>query len=139
MVIETEALKTGKTLELQAPPLHIEVDAERRYLHRVVQNLMGNAVRYCDNRVVVSGGLDEFGNAYVCVEDDGPGIPPEQRNKIFDAFHRLDPSRDRATGGFGLGLAIVRGIMQAHQGSAAVEASSLGGASFICRWPHTEH
>ena len=53
----------------------VVVEAERRYLHRVIQNLVGNAVRYCDNKVLISGGLDQDGQAYVSVEDDGPGIP----------------------------------------------------------------
>ncbi|QCO20074.1 sensor histidine kinase BfmS [Acinetobacter cumulans] len=136
VVIETEALKTGKTLELQVPPLHIEVDAERRYLHRVVQNLMGNAVRYCDNRVVVSGGLDEFGNAYVCVEDDGPGIPEEERTRIFEAFARLDDSRTRASGGYGLGLSIVSRIAYWFGGQVVIDESPrLGGARFTMTWP----
>jgi two-component system sensor histidine kinase RstB len=136
VVIETEALKTGKILELQAPPLHVEVDAERRYLHRVVQNLMGNAVRYCDHRVVVSGGLDGFGNAYVCVEDDGPGIPEEERTRIFEAFARLDDSRTRASGGYGLGLSIVSRIAYWFGGQVTIDESPrLGGARFTMTWP----
>jgi two-component system sensor histidine kinase RstB len=72
VAMETEALKTQKEIELIAPPLSLSVDAERRYLHRVVQNLVGNAVRYCDHKVRISGGVRADGKAYVCVEDDGP-------------------------------------------------------------------
>ncbi len=71
---ETEALKTQKIIELHPMPVAVTVEAERRYLHRVIQNLVGNAVRYCDNKILISGGLDQDGQAYVCVEDDGPGF-----------------------------------------------------------------
>ena len=136
VVIETEALKTGKTLELQAPPMSVVVDAERRYLHRVVQNLVGNAVRYCEDKVLVSGGIDVFGNAYIAVEDDGPGIPEDERSRVFDAFTRLDDSRTRASGGYGLGLSIVSRIAYWFGGSVTVDASpTLGGARFIMKWP----
>ncbi|WP_374570414.1 sensor histidine kinase BfmS [Acinetobacter sp.] len=136
VLIETEALKTGKILELQAPPLAVVVDAERRYLHRVVQNLVGNAVRYCDNRVLISGGLSEDGMAYVCVEDDGPGIPEEERSRVFEAFARLDDSRTRASGGYGLGLSIVSRIAYWFGGTVSIDKSpELGGARFIMAWP----
>ena len=136
VLIETEALKTGKTLELQAPPLNLEVDAERRYLHLVVQNLVGNAVRYCDHHVLISGGLNDEGMAYICVEDDGPGIPEEERSRIFEAFSRLDNSRTRASGGYGLGLSIVSRIAYWFGGSVAIDDSpELGGARFTMVWP----
>ena len=136
VLIETEALKTGKTLELQAPPLNLEVDAERRYLHRVVQNLVGNAVRYCDHHVLISGGLNDEGMAYICVEDDGPGIPEEERSRIFEAFSRLDNSRTRASGGYGLGLSIVSRIAYWFGGSVTIDDSpELGGARFTMVWP----
>ena len=136
VVIETEALKTGKTLELDAPPVGVIVETERRYLHRVVQNLVGNAVRYCDDRVLISGGLDEAGMAYICVEDDGPGIPEEDRKRIFDAFARLDDSRTRASGGYGLGLSIVSRIAYWFGGAISIDSSpKLGGARFTMTWP----
>ncbi|WP_353142091.1 sensor histidine kinase BfmS [Acinetobacter pragensis] len=138
VIIETEALKTGKILELQAPPLAVVVDAERRYLHRVVQNLVGNAVRYCDDRVLISGGLNENGMAYISVEDDGPGIPEDERSRVFDAFARLDNSRTRASGGYGLGLSIVSRIAYWFGGTITIDESpSLGGARFIMTWPAT--
>ena len=136
VLIETEALKTGKELDLQAPPIHVVVDAERRYLHRVVQNLVGNAVRYCDSKVIISGGLNAYGNAYICVEDDGPGIPEEERARIFEAFARLDDSRTRASGGYGLGLSIVSRIAYWFGGQVTIDESpALGGARFTMTWP----
>ena len=136
VLIETEALKTGKHLELQAPPIVVIVETERRYLHRVIQNLVGNAVRYCDDRVLMSGGVDDEGMAYICVEDDGPGIPEEDRQRIFDAFARLDDSRTRASGGYGLGLSIVSRIAYWFGGEVTIDQSpSLGGARFTMTWP----
>ena len=136
VIVETEALKTQKEIELLAPPINLVVDAERRYLHRVVQNLVGNAVRYCDHKVIVSGGVDDAGMAYVQVEDDGAGVPEEERQRIFEAFARLDDSRTRASGGYGLGLSIVSRIAYWFGGKIAVDQSPiLGGARFTMSWP----
>ena len=132
----TEALKTQKDIQLLAPPVTLEVEAERRYLHRVVQNLVGNAVRYCDHKVLISGGINEQGMAYVCVEDDGPGIPEQDRERVFEAFARLDDSRTRASGGYGLGLSIVSRIAYWFGGKIEVDQSpNLGGARFMMVWP----
>ncbi|MEQ1297380.1 sensor histidine kinase BfmS [Acinetobacter soli] len=136
VAVETEALKTQKEIELIPPATAIVVDAERRYLHRVVQNLVGNAVRYCDHKVRISGGIQGDGNAYICVEDDGQGIAEEDRVRIFEAFARLDDSRTRASGGYGLGLSIVSRIAYWFGGTIEVDESpDLGGARFIMRWP----
>ena len=113
-----------------------KIDFMRRYLHRVVQNLVGNAVRYCDNKVRISGGVRADGKAYVCVEDDGPGIPEQERSRIFEAFARLDDSRTRASGGYGLGLSIVSRIAYWFGGEIQVDQSpNLGGARFVMTWP----
>ncbi|AMM28579.1 sensor histidine kinase BfmS [Acinetobacter pittii] len=136
VAVETEALKTQKEIELVAPPLYVKVDAERRYLHRVVQNLVGNAVRYCDNKVRITGGIHSDGMAFVCVEDDGAGIPEQDRKRVFEAFARLDDSRTRASGGYGLGLSIVSRIAYWFGGEIKVDESpALGGARFIMTWP----
>ncbi|OTG85962.1 two-component sensor histidine kinase [Acinetobacter sp. ANC 4558] len=136
VVHETEALKTQKEIILDAPPATLEVDAEYRYLHRVVQNLVGNAVRYCDHKVLIRGGINDQGLAYICVEDDGCGIPEEDRGRVFEAFARLDGSRTRASGGYGLGLSIVSRIAYWFGGNIAVDESpDLGGARFTMTWP----
>ncbi|MGN5726781.1 sensor histidine kinase BfmS [Acinetobacter calcoaceticus] len=136
VAVETEALKTQKEIELVAPPVYLKVDAERRYLHRVVQNLVGNAIRYCDNKVRITGGVHSDGMAFVCVEDDGAGIPEQDRQRVFEAFARLDDSRTRASGGYGLGLSIVSRIAYWFGGEIKVDESpTLGGARFIMTWP----
>lgn len=136
VAVETEALKTQKEIELIPPPTYVMVDAERRYLHRVVQNLVGNAVRYCDDKVRISGGIHPDGNAFICVEDDGTGIAEEDRARVFEAFARLDDSRTRASGGYGLGLSIVSRIAYWFGGTIQVDESpELGGARFVMQWP----
>lgn len=136
VAIETEALKTQKEIELIPPPTYVMVDAERRYLHRVVQNLVGNAVRYCNDKVRISGGIHPDGHAFICVEDDGAGIAEEDRARVFEAFARLDDSRTRASGGYGLGLSIVSRIAYWFGGTIQVDESpELGGARFVMQWP----
>jgi two-component system sensor histidine kinase RstB len=110
-------------------------DVEPRYIHRAIQNLVGNAGRYAAGRVLVNCHLDED-NCRVDVEDDGPGIPEQDWEKVFTAFARLDDSRTRTSGGYGLGLSIVRRILYWHGGQAFVGRSDeLGGARFSLVWP----
>lgn len=110
-------------------------DVEPRYLHRAVQNLVGNASRYAASKVRVTCHLDEQ-TCRIDVEDDGPGIPEQDWEKVFTAFARLDDSRTRTSGGYGLGLSIVRRILYWHGGQAFVNRSdALGGARFSLVWP----
>ncbi|WP_323752419.1 ATP-binding protein [Marinobacter sp.] len=110
-------------------------DVEPRYIHRAVQNLVGNAARYAQGRVMVVCYLDEE-NCRIDVEDDGQGIPESDWEKVFTAFARLDDSRTRTSGGYGLGLSIVRRILYWHGGQAFVGRSEqLGGAKFSLVWP----
>ena len=96
---------------------------------QVVRNLLSNARRHAGpgGRVALSARADGAG-LVVSVDDDGPGIPPEQRERVFDRFHRSEPSRDRASGGSGLGLGIARSIVELHGGRIWVDDSPLGGA-----------
>ncbi|VVP10151.1 ATP-binding protein [Pseudomonas fluorescens] len=114
-----------------------EVRIEPRFMARAVINLLRNAIRYAEERVDVS--LVRNGDHYeVRVNDDGPGVPLEGREKIFEPFSRLDASRDRRTGGFGLGLALVRRVSQSHGGQVEVADSPWGGASFRMTWAHLD-
>ncbi|MBJ2349620.1 MULTISPECIES: ATP-binding protein [Pseudomonas] len=100
-----------------------------RLTARALQNLLRNAMRYCEKRIQVGVLVSEQG-CEIWVDDDGIGIPDSERERVFEPFYRLDRSRDRATGGFGLGLAISRRALQAQGGTLTVEASPLGGARF---------
>ena len=106
--------------------------ADQRLLSRAIQNLLKNAFKYADRQIIWRiKPQDE--HWLISVEDDGAGIPESEREKIFEAFYRLDRSRDRATGGFGLGLSIVRQIVVLHGGRISISESELGGAKFeIC-------
>lgn len=105
-----------------------------RLMARVIDNLVTNALRYGQNQIRVSLWREDD-KACLQVEDDGPGIPAEERLRIFEPFVRLDPSRDRATGGCGLGLAIVHSIAVAFNGQVTVDSSPLGGACLRFCWP----
>ena len=110
-------------------------EAEPRYIHRAIQNLVGNATRYASARVLVECSFDEQ-TMRIDVQDDGEGIPEEDWDKVFTAFARLDDSRTRKSGGYGLGLSIVRRILYWHGGQAFVGRSEkLGGACFTLVWP----
>ncbi|SDU48587.1 ATP-binding protein [Pseudomonas yamanorum] len=100
-----------------------------RLTARALQNLLRNAMRYCERRIQVGVKVCPKG-CEIWVDDDGIGIPVDQRERIFEPFYRLDRSRDRATGGFGLGLAISRRALEAQGGTLTAEASPLGGARF---------
>lgn len=97
--------------------LLIMVDAEE--LRRAVENLIDNAVRHAHNRVEVEAFLDHD-QAVISVSDDGPGIPAEDRERVFERFTRLDDSRGRNSGGAGLGLAIVRELVTRAGGSVTL-------------------
>ena len=107
-------------------------------MERVLDNLINNAMRYSQSKIQVSLTLNGS-QACLRVEDDGPGIAASERERVFEPFVRLDPSRDRATGGCGLGLAIVHSIAVAMGGHASCESSPLGGASFSLQWPIYHH
>lgn len=113
----------------------VDVKAESRYLQRALQNLVANACRHARSRVVIR----LHGEARLVrldVEDDGPGIPASERLQVFKPFARLDDSRTRRSGGYGLGLSIVQKVMTWHGGSASVDESpTLGGARFTLLLP----
>lgn len=103
-------------------------------LGQVVRNLVDNAARHARTRIAVS--VRESGGAIVlAVDDDGPGVPPADRDRIFERFVRLDEARARDAGGSGLGLAIVREVVTGHGGAVAVEPGAWGGARFVVRLP----
>jgi two-component system OmpR family sensor kinase len=111
------------------PPGTLLADPDR--LAQALRNLLANAIEHTTaERGSVRLRVARTGTDRVqfVVEDDGPGIPPDQRERIFDRFHRTDSARDRASGGTGLGLAIVDAIAKAHGGRVSAGESSAGGA-----------
>ena len=124
-----------RTVTYVAPePTWVLGDASR--LRQVVDNLLTNAVRYTPAASPIEVRVWPAGPAAILdVIDHGPGIAPGERDRIFEPFHRSDPSRARATGGVGLGLAIVSAIAQAHEGEVGVVDTDGGGATFWMRLP----
>ncbi|MEQ6916438.1 ATP-binding protein [Halomonas aquatica] len=121
-------------IELVEGP-EVEVQAEPRYLQRALQNLVANACRHARSRVVIRL-HGEPRLVRIDVEDDGPGIPASARTEVFKPFARLDDSRTRRSGGYGLGLSIVQKVMIWHGGSVMLDASAmLGGARFTLLLP----
>lgn len=110
------------------------VCCDGHFIDRAVNNFITNAIKYGNDKVKVTVSVENE-HCKICVEDNGEGISEEFKRVIFDAFSRGDNSRNRETGGFGLGLAIVARIMEWHNGKASVGDSELGGASFTLSWP----
>lgn len=119
---------TAVRLTVDAPQEPVLVSGDQAAIERAVRNLVDNARQHAQ-AVVRLHLVPGVGGAphQVVVTDDGPGIPPEELERVFDRFHRLDPSRSRP-GGTGLGLAIVRGIARTHGGDAVAETVPGGGA-----------
>ena len=135
---ETNALGKPVTVKVGKVQKGAFAQADRRYLHRVLQNLAGNATRYAESTIIISAGLEK-NEAFISVEDDGQGIPEKDREKVFIPFARLDDSRTRASGGYGLGLSIVSRIAFWFNGRMSVDESpTLGGARFIMKWPKSQ-
>lgn len=110
------------------------VKFEPFFMGRALKNLLQNAARHTQKEIKVTLGMLN-NECVIHVDDNGPGVLPDERMRIFEPFVRLDSSRNRKSGGYGLGLAIVRRIAEWHGGSAEVTESSLGGARFTIQWP----
>ena len=130
-----KASTDGETIELDTSDCPAKVKMDPRLMELALSNLLVNARRYGNGRVrCTMAGVG--GDCVLTVEDDGEGVPEDERSAVFKAFTRIDNSRNRETGGVGLGLAIVARIAELHGGEAGVERSAdLGGACFRIRWP----
>jgi signal transduction histidine kinase len=115
-------------------PANVTVRADQRQFQRALENLLRNALRYALESVVVEVQVDTAG-VVIEVRDDGPGIPREQWTHVFEPFVRIDAPRSRAHRGLGLGLAIVRRIVEAHGGMVTVTDASEGGTCVRTIWP----
>ena len=122
------------TLDMTALPEQQKAELDTKSMPYAITNLIRNAIKYAKSNIAISAKI--VGNqVQINVDDDGIGIPPEERKRVFFAFTRLDRSRDRSTGGYGLGLAIVRQVLEQHGGTVTAGESPQGGARFTLRWP----
>ena len=132
---EVTRLRASTAVEVDATAIDAaRVVANPELLAQVVRNLVDNAARHASGRVALSV-REEGGDAVVTIEDDGAGIPHQDRDRVFERFVRLDEARARESGGSGLGLAIVREIVGQHGGTVRIVDGSLGGARVELRLP----
>ena len=129
--------EVARPRRIPVDPSHVSagrVHGNAAQLTSVVRNLLDNACRHATTRVDVHVSVDGP-EVVLVVDDDGPGVPPEERERVFERFTRLDEGRSRDAGGVGLGLAMVRTIAERHGGHVAIEDAPIGGARFVVRLP----
>ena len=132
---KTQAAAKRVTLTNELRDLTAQADADR--LQQVLGNLIGNAIKYGrgDEHVNISGNQTDGGMIELCVRDDGPGIPAEALDRVFERFYRVDKARSREQGGTGLGLSIVKHIVQGHGGKVWAKSELAKGAAFFFTLP----
>jgi len=129
--LESIAHKRNTSLKIRTETSSVLVKADPQRIAQVMTNLVENAVKYGseNGRVLVTFEEDRK-HILVSVRDDGPGIPPEHLNRIFERFYRVDKSRSKERGGTGLGLAIVKHILNAHKSKITVKSQLEKGTTF---------
>ena len=132
-----EARRHRLSVSLSPTPLWVEADPVR--LVQVLVNLLNNAAKYTpDGGEIAIAAAREGNEAVVRVKDNGVGIPPEKLNQIFEMFTQLDSGAERAQGGLGIGLTLVRRLVELHGGSVSVTSLGVGkGSEFVVRLPLT--
>ena len=133
--LKTRTNAKGVKLVNDLPELTAMADANR--LEQVLANLVDNAIKYgrADGTVIVGGQQADADKLELFVQDDGPGIPPESLDRVFERFYRVDKARSREQGGTGLGLSIVKHIVQSHGGKVWVKSEPGKGATFFFTLP----
>jgi two-component system osmolarity sensor histidine kinase EnvZ len=127
-----DGLPGGAAVTLDAPPT-MEMEMRPVAMKRCLGNLIGNALRYATTVRVSAAWRQRV--ATIMIDDDGPGIRPESREEVFRPFFRLDPSRNAATGGVGLGLSIARDIAHGHGGEIELRDGPMGGLRVVLTLP----
>jgi two-component system osmolarity sensor histidine kinase EnvZ len=131
--VKSQAHGTANEIAIEVQDAPLVVPVRRHAFKRAVANLVNNAVRFAAH-VNVSA-AKQNGALTVSVEDDGPGIPEDEREHVFRPFYRLDHARNQDSGSTGLGLAIARDIARIHGGDIALSKSSLGGLKAVLKVP----
>ncbi|MBD2809879.1 envelope stress sensor histidine kinase CpxA [Xenorhabdus sp. Vera] len=133
-----EAEQMNKTLDIVSPPGTWIIYCNPTTLGSALENIVRNALRYSSSHIAVAFKSDNQG-VTITVDDDGPGVSPEDREQIFRPFYRTDEARDRESGGTGLGLAIVETAISQHRGWVKAEDSPLGGLRLMIWLPLHGH
>ena len=131
--VDRSMIDSEKTLSVKLDGDAV-VLCDRVLLNSAIGNLVGNASRFAKNEVLISSVLED-GVVSLHVDDDGPGVPKEYREIIFEPFSRLDNSKREHKNGVGLGLAIVQRAVENCGGEVSVSSSPVGGARFTVRLP----
>lgn len=129
--------QAGHRLEVTLPPHAVTVDADPTRINQVVVNLLTNAAKYTPDggRIALSLTVDD-GTALLAVRDNGIGLPRHALATVFDMFSQLEPALERSRGGLGIGLSLVRGIVELHGGTIAADSEGEGmGSCFTVRLP----
>ncbi|MCZ7536886.1 MAG: ATP-binding protein [Acidimicrobiia bacterium] len=130
---ETSRLNAGVTVVTEGVSAG-RVLGDVQQLTHAVRNILDNAARHAASAVTVTLGRFED-SVVLTIDDDGPGVPHEDRERVFERFTRLDEARDRRRGGAGLGLALVRRAVISHGGTVEISDSPSGGARVVIRLP----
>jgi len=135
VLAEVERLRASTILVLDVSRVSAgQVVVDRGQMVRAIRNVADNAARHAAGVVIFELREDE-GEVWLLVADDGPGIPPQDQERVFERFARTDEGRSRDVGGSGLGLAIVRDVIERHGGTVDVDAHYTPGARLVIRLP----
>lgn len=134
-IYSEEKISIGLSVRHHAPAGSSRVSLNPDLMARAIHNIVRNGLRYANRRIAIEAEVGEQVTISIC--DDGPGIPPDKQQSIFEPFSRLETSREKGSGGYGLGLAIAARILQRHQGRISVHNAPSGGACFVLQWPGT--
>lgn len=129
-----EAQSEGKSVTNDLPETEINITGDASLVSSAVENVLRNAVKYCNQHVDVNMKLTE-GSVELLISDDGPGIEASQMEDIFVPFYRISQSRNRKTGGVGLGLAIAQQAIHAHDGEIKLKTNTKGGLDVLIILP----
>jgi two-component system, OmpR family, osmolarity sensor histidine kinase EnvZ len=131
--VGADAARAGATVEIDADP-HIQLSLRPNAMRRALSNLVLNAAAHAD-RIAIAVKATPAGGVEIIIDDDGPGIPPEQFEEAFKPFNRLDESRNQNEKGVGLGLAIARDVARGHGGDLTLDRAPIGGLRAVLRLP----
>jgi len=131
--VGADAARAGAKVEIDADP-HIQLSLRPNAMRRALSNLVLNAAAHAD-RIAIAVKVTPAGGVEIIIDDDGPGIPPEQFEEAFKPFNRLDESRNQNEKGVGLGLAIARDVARGHGGDLTLDRAPMGGLRAVLRLP----
>ena len=130
----------AQSIEAHVPPAPVRIQADPVRIAQVLENLLTNASKYTPQGGSIRIEVGQQADAVeIRVIDDGLGIEPAKLGELFEVFHQIDATIDRAQGGLGIGLALVKRLVELHGGTVRAESSGIGrGATFIVRLPRSE-